>query len=112
MLRSPQHEDLLDASIRQFCANASARFSTCLDFDSTRQFLIDHIEHVIYRGYKVIVTGTVPVQAASGPTNVEFRIAGDIDKDQVRRNAQRKIAETRAAKRAIARQAAYTAHQA
>jgi hypothetical protein len=78
--------------------------------DPAAQFLVDHIERVIYRGYKVTVTGSVPVQAASGPTNVEFRIAGEIDEAQVRRDAQRKIAETRAAKRAMARQAAYAAH--
>src|SRR5262249_53755436 len=31
-LRSPQHESFVDASIRQFCANANARFYACGDF--------------------------------------------------------------------------------
>jgi hypothetical protein len=93
-LRSPQHEDLLDASIRQFCASANARFQACADFDAERQFLVDHVERVIYTGYKVTVTGSVPVQTTSGQTKLQFRIAGEIDKAAVRRNAQRKIAQT------------------
>jgi hypothetical protein len=99
-LRSPQHEDLLDASIRQFCASANARFQACADFDTERQFLVDHLDRVIYNGYKVTVTGSVAVQTTSGQTRLQFRIAGEIDKAAVRRNAQRKIAETRLAKRA------------
>ena len=51
-LSSPQHEDLLDASIRQFCATANSRFHACADFDAERQFLVDHVERVIYTGYK------------------------------------------------------------
>jgi hypothetical protein len=98
-LRSPQQEDLVDASIRQFCASASARFQACADFDAERQFLVDHVERVIYNGYKVSVTGSVPVQTTSGQTRLQFRIAGEIDKAAVRRNAQRRIAETRMAKR-------------
>jgi hypothetical protein len=99
-LRSPQHEDLLDASIRQFCASANARFQACADFDAERQFLVDHVERVIYKGYKVTITGSVPVQTTSGQTKLQFRITGEIDKAAVRRNAQRKIGETRLAKQA------------
>jgi hypothetical protein len=98
-LRSPQHEDLLDASIRQFCATANSRFHACADFDAERQFLVDHVDRVIYNGYKVTITGSVPVQTPSGQTKLQFRIAGEIDKAAVRRNAQRKIAETRMATR-------------
>ena len=38
-LRSSRHQDFVDASIRQFCANANARFQACTDFDAKRQFL-------------------------------------------------------------------------
>ena len=48
-LRSPLHEDFVDASIRQFCASARARFKECVDFDAKRQFLVGHVERVIYR---------------------------------------------------------------
>jgi hypothetical protein len=89
-LRSPQHEDFVDASVRQFCANANARLQACADFEAKRQFLVDHVERVIYRGYKVTITGSVPVQTASGEAKVQFRIKGEIDKAAVRRNAQRR----------------------
>ena len=69
-------------------------------FLHTKAVNVDHIERVIYTGYKVTVTGSVPVQTTSGQTRLQFRITGEIDKAAVRRNAQRKIAETRIAKRA------------
>ena len=84
----------------QFCASANARLQACSDFDTERQFFVDHVERVIYSGYKVTITGSVPVRTTSGQTRLQFRIVGEIDKAAVRRNAQRKIAETRIAKRA------------
>jgi hypothetical protein len=83
-LRSPQHEDFVDASIRQFCASASARFQECSDFDAQRQFLADHVERVIYNRYKITIAGSVPVQSASGETKLQFRIEGEIDRKAVR----------------------------
>jgi hypothetical protein len=78
-LRSPLHEDFVDASIRQFCASAKARFQECGDFDSKRQFLLGHIERVIYSRYKVAIAGAIPVQSPSGETELQFRIEGEID---------------------------------
>ena len=83
-LRSPQHEDFVDASIRQFCASARARFKECVDFDAKRQFLVGHVERVIYDRYKITLTGSVPVQSASGETKLQFRIDGEIDRKAVR----------------------------
>jgi site-specific DNA recombinase len=82
--RSSRHEDFVDASIRQFCANANARFQACADFDAKRQFLRDHIERVIFNRYKVTITGSVPIQSASGETKLQFRIASEINKSAVR----------------------------
>jgi hypothetical protein len=84
-LRSPHHENFVDASTRQFCANANARFQTGGDFDARRQFLLDHVERVIYSRYKVTVVGSVPVQTASGQAKLEFRIKSEIDQSAVRR---------------------------
>jgi hypothetical protein len=64
-LQSPLHEDFVDASVRQFCASARARFEACADFNPKRQFLVDHLERVIYNRYKVTIAGSVPVQPAS-----------------------------------------------
>jgi hypothetical protein len=92
-LRSPQHENFVDASIRQFCANTNARFQSCSDFDAKRQFLVNHIERVIYTGYKITVSGSVPLQTASGQARLQFRIRGEIDKSAVRRGLFGKGAE-------------------
>ena len=83
-LRSSLHEDFVDASLRQFCASARARFQACADFDAKRQFLADHVERVIYNRYKVTIAGSVPVQSASGETKLPFRIEGEIDRTAVR----------------------------
>jgi site-specific DNA recombinase len=83
-LRSPLHEDFVEASVRQFCASAKARFQACADFDAKRQFLVEHVERVIYNRYKVTIAGSVPVQSASGETKLPFRIEGEIDEKAVR----------------------------
>jgi hypothetical protein len=71
-LRSSQHEHFVDASIRQFCASAGARFQASTDFDTKRQFLVGHIERVIYDRYKVTITGSVPMQSTSGKRSCNF----------------------------------------
>ena len=43
-LRSPNHEDFVDASVRQFCAAAKARWYGCTDDETRRQFLLDFVE--------------------------------------------------------------------
>jgi hypothetical protein len=74
----------VDGSVRQFCASARARFQACTDFDAQRQYLVDHIERVIFNRYKVTVTGSVPVHSASGETKLPFRIEGEIAPKAVR----------------------------
>jgi hypothetical protein len=91
-LRSPLHEDFVDASIRQLCASANARFQAFGDFDAKRKFLVGHVERVIYNRYHVTIVGSVPVQSASGETKLPFRIEGKIDIKAVRSKAGRKAA--------------------
>ena len=91
-LRSPQREDFVDASIRQFCATANARLQASADFDAKRQFLVDHVERVIYNRYRVTIAGSAPVQSASGETKLPFRIEGKIDIAAIRSAASRKAA--------------------
>ena len=85
-LRSPQHEDFVDASIRQFCATAKARVQACSDFDANRQFLADHVERVIFDHYNVTIVGSVLVQTVSGASKLPFRIEGTIDIAAIRSN--------------------------
>jgi hypothetical protein len=55
-----------------------------VDFDANREFLLGHVERVIYNRYKVAIVGSVPVQSAWGPTKLQFRIEGEIDPKAVR----------------------------
>jgi hypothetical protein len=91
-LRSPEHEDFVDASVRQFCANAKARLQACTDEDGKRRFVLDHIERVIYDHYEINVIGSVPVQTTTGASKLPFRIQGTINIKKVRSEAQRKAA--------------------
>jgi hypothetical protein len=63
-LRSPDHKDFVDASVRQFCATAKARWYACTTGEAQRQFLLDFIEGVIFDHYKITVVGSVPIQTA------------------------------------------------
>jgi hypothetical protein len=71
-LRSRQHEDFVDASIRQFCVSARARLEACADFDAKRESLLGQVERVIYSRYKVAIAGSVPVQAPRGKPSCNF----------------------------------------
>jgi hypothetical protein len=79
----------LDDAIRQFCDRAATRLQRCTDFDTKRQFLVDHIEKIIYHRDKVILIGCVPIafkeaQSITGST-LPFHIEGQVDRDMVRR---------------------------
>jgi hypothetical protein len=91
-LRSPAHEDFVDASVRQFCANAKARLQACTDEDAKRSFLLDHVERVIYHHYEVTLLGSVPLYTATGSTKLPFHIVGTINIKKVRSEAQRRAA--------------------
>jgi hypothetical protein len=82
----------VDASVRQFCATAKARLQACSDFDANRQFLVDHVERVIYNRYDVTMVGSIPVRTESGETKLPFRIGGKIDIAAIRSNSSRRAA--------------------
>jgi hypothetical protein len=64
----------------------------CSDFDAKRQFIVDHVERVIYNRYNVTIAGSVTVQTASGEAKLPFRIEGKIDIAAIRSAASRKAA--------------------
>jgi site-specific DNA recombinase len=90
--QSAQHEDFVDASVRQFCATAKARLQACSDSDTNRRFLVDHVERVIYDRYNTTIVGAVPVRTESGESKLPFRIEGKIDIVAIRSNASRRTA--------------------
>jgi hypothetical protein len=82
------------------CADARARFETTDGFESRRQFLLDHVEKIVYRRYKVTVVGSVPVILNPAPANMPaavprlpFQIEGEIDPTTLHTGPRRKCAE-------------------
>jgi hypothetical protein len=53
----------------------------CTTFDMTRQFLVDHVQRIIYLRDKVTLIGSVPVRRGTfqAPIPVPFQIAGEPD---------------------------------
>jgi hypothetical protein len=64
----------------------------CSDVDANRQFLLAHVEQVIYNRYEVTIVGSSPVRTESGETNLPFRIAGKIDIAAISSTASRRAA--------------------
>jgi hypothetical protein len=91
-LQPTHHEDFVDASVRQFCATAKARLQACPDFDANRQFLVDHVERLIYDRYHVTIAGSIPVRTESRETKLPFRIQGKIDIEAIRSSSSRRAA--------------------
>lgn len=91
-VRNAGREDMLDASIRQFCTSARARFEACADLDAKRQFLRDHVEKMVFDRGKITITGSVPIRGAA-PTQAKlpFRIEGEVNRAVVRSRASRKL---------------------
>jgi hypothetical protein len=56
---------IVQANIAAFCEGAKARLSTCTNFDSKRQFLLDYIDKIIYRPGTVSLHGSVPIRLAT-----------------------------------------------
>jgi hypothetical protein len=91
-LRSPNHEDFVDASVRQFSATTKARWYDCTNDEMRRQFLLDFIERVVFDRYKITVIGSVPVTAGPGASSIPFRIKGEINHVAVRKGLFAKAA--------------------
>jgi hypothetical protein len=74
-------------SIREYCERTKERFAKCSTFDMTRQFLVDHIQRIVYMRSKVTILGSVPVKRgpfqAAAP--VPFRIEGELDRKAIQR---------------------------
>jgi hypothetical protein len=85
-LEAAAANDLVELSIREYCENAKGRFAKCSTFDMTRQFLVDHIQRIVYMRSKVTILGSVPVKRgpfqAAAP--VPFRIEGELDRNAIR----------------------------
>ena len=52
--------DLVQESIREFCLRTKERLEKCTTFDMTRQFLVDHVQRIIYLRNHVTLIGSEP----------------------------------------------------
>jgi hypothetical protein len=77
--------DLVQASIRDFCLRTKERLEKCTTFDMTRQFLVDHVQRVIYLRDHVTLIGSVPMRRGTfqATVSVPFRIEGQLDRKAI-----------------------------
>jgi hypothetical protein len=95
------HQKSIDTAIHQFCQAAKLRLQMARDFDAKRQFLLDHVEKIVYNRYHVVVIGSVPVkpigrEGTTDPEHVrklEYRIEGRIDTSKLHTRPRKKFAE-------------------
>lgn len=97
-IRPSAMDEALDVSIGRFCGSARARFDGCIDFDTKRQFLLEHVKKVIYLRYKVMIVGSIPIEPQSSHEpqqskahSLEFRIEEEIDRNTVSSKPRHKI---------------------
>jgi site-specific DNA recombinase len=86
-LQDAAANDMVVHSVREHCEKAKGRFEQCSGtFDMTRQFLLDHVQRIIYLGSKVTILGTVPVKRGpfQSAVPVPFRIEGELDRKAIR----------------------------
>jgi hypothetical protein len=87
----------VDEAVRTFCERTGTRLQRCSDVDAKRQFLVDHIEKIIYHRDSVTLIGSVPIELKQARliagSTLPFRIEGQIDRAMVRRlpKGQRKL---------------------
>jgi hypothetical protein len=89
----------IDVRIRQFCERARVRLEFCIDFDTRRQFLLDHIEHVVYHPRTMVLVGSIPgdlngqEQAQHTAGALQFRIEGKMRRIKTLLGPRRQSAE-------------------
>jgi len=59
---------LIDVSVRQYVESVRARLESATDFDTKRQFLVDHVIKVVYGNDRVALYGSVAVNLRPGET--------------------------------------------
>jgi len=94
-LEAAAANDLVERSIREYCERTKERFAKCSAFDVTRQFLVDHIQRIIYLRSKVTILGSVPLKR--GPFRsaapVPFHIEGELDRKAIYAKPRKVLAD-------------------
>jgi DNA invertase Pin-like site-specific DNA recombinase len=79
---------MIDVSVRQYVEALRAHLEDAIDFDRRRQFLLDHVDRVVYANDHVALHGALPVNvpARAGPeqpsdrSKIGFCIEGTLDR--------------------------------
>lgn len=93
------HTESIAPSIQQFCDIARLKFERCTNFDEKRQFLVEHVERVIYDRYRVTVIGSVPIKMQLNDSQeietrkFAFCLRGEIDQTMLHKKRRKKFAE-------------------
>ena len=70
-------------------------FEHCTTFDDKRQFLVEHVERIIYDRYGVTVVGSVPIKMQFGNSQeiemreLAFCLRGEIDKSTLHKKPRK-----------------------
>jgi Recombinase zinc beta ribbon domain len=70
--------EAVEVAMTEYCGRAKARFERCDDFATKRQFLLDHIEKVVFWNDNVTVHGSVPILQKCGGGAAEPEDAAQI----------------------------------
>jgi site-specific DNA recombinase len=97
--------NIIDVSVRQYVEAVRAGLENATDFDTKRQFLLDHIGRVVYANDRVALFGSVPVhlpsrempqQPGDRTTTIGFCVEGTLSrKPQVGNRIPRCAAQAR-----------------
>lgn len=85
------NKSLVEMSVQKFCDGVKAQSDLLKTFDDSRQFLIKHVEKVVYDKYHVIVHGSVPVSHNGKIEKLPFLIDGHIDTTQLHRGPRQQF---------------------
>ncbi|MGB0757450.1 MAG: recombinase family protein [Patescibacteria group bacterium] len=55
-------KSVIDVSVRQYCELLKAQLEKCTDFETKRQFMLDHVEKIVFVNDHVTLHGFVPVK--------------------------------------------------
>jgi hypothetical protein len=95
-----------DGRILRFCDGARARFDPCGDFGAKRQFLLDHVEKVIYLRGKVTIVARLPAHRWWGSGRVAVSNRGRVQKVKLKPAARVQVSTANRVTRVAGRSSA------
>lgn len=82
---------LVETSVQKFCDSIKAQIDRNKTFDAKRQFLIKHIDKVVYNKYRVVLHGSVPILHQGKSDELPFTIHGVIDTSKLHTGPRRQF---------------------